>query len=172
MKTCFKCNELKPLSEYYKHQQMGDGHLNKCKECTKRDSNDRHLLKLQDPEWVQKERDRHKIKARRYYGLPDDYIREKLPKEEYEYRRKVNGIFSNAVRDRKIKRKPCQVCKANKAQGHHEDYSKPFDVVWLCPRHHADRHIHLRDRKTLGIEPMPINEFIAQLAQKTSSPIA
>ena len=37
MKTCFKCGACKPLVEFYKHPKMVDGHLGKCKCCTKAD---------------------------------------------------------------------------------------------------------------------------------------
>lgn len=37
MKICFKCGKTKSLEDFYKHPQMSDGHVNKCKECNKLD---------------------------------------------------------------------------------------------------------------------------------------
>jgi hypothetical protein len=32
-KQCRRCNKTKPLSEYHKHKQMRDGHINVCRDC-------------------------------------------------------------------------------------------------------------------------------------------
>jgi hypothetical protein len=65
-KKCFKCNNILPISEFYEHKKMPDGHLNKCKNCTKKDVKLRENELKNDPEWIEKERERNREK---YYRL-------------------------------------------------------------------------------------------------------
>lgn len=65
-KKCFKCHESKSLIEFYKHKSMPDGHLNKCKICTKIDVKKREDLLRKDINWLEKERERNR---KRYYRL-------------------------------------------------------------------------------------------------------
>jgi ribosomal protein S27AE len=43
-----------------------------------------------------------------------------------------------AVRNGTLKKKPCRRCGKSKVEAHHEDYSKPLKVVWLCKKHHVE----------------------------------
>ncbi len=45
-----------------------------------------------------------------------------------------------AVRKGEITKQHCVVCGGIEVQGHHEDYSLPLDVVWLCRAHHNAVH--------------------------------
>ena len=46
-----------------------------------------------------------------------------------------------ALRDGKLTKTPCVVCGVSNVYGHHPDYSKPLDVIWLCASHHQKAHI-------------------------------
>lgn len=65
-KECIRCGEAKGLSHFYKHKAMADGHLNKCSFCCKKEAKEREEKLRQNPEWVEKEKERGRKK---YYRL-------------------------------------------------------------------------------------------------------
>jgi hypothetical protein len=44
-----------------------------------------------------------------------------------------------------IKRGPCEVCGSEDSEAHHDDYSKPLDVRWLCRKHHREHHQRIKE---------------------------
>ena len=68
----------------------------------------------------------------------------KRQRELHPDRCKARTTIKNAIRDGRIKRKPCVICGSTKSESHHDDYSKPFDVRWFCRKHHDifHRRIH------------------------------
>ena len=64
-KKCFKCGNVKPLTDFYKHKEMPDGHVNKCKECNKNDVRENYKKKSSNEEWLEKERIRGREKYHR-----------------------------------------------------------------------------------------------------------
>jgi ribosomal protein S27AE len=55
-------------------------------------------------------------------------------------KRRAHSVMWNAILAGKLKQQPCERCGAEKAHGHHDNYSKPLDVRWLCSTHHRERH--------------------------------
>lgn len=131
MKKCFKCQEVKPLTEFYKHKEMADGHLNKCKVCAKKDVHDhRHYSPA-----------REKILAydrARGNRHNKEYLKEYRAKYPKKY--KAHGIVNRAIRSMKLFKEPCEICGKDEVHAHHDDYDKPLNVRWLCSEHHRQWH--------------------------------
>ena len=151
LKTCFKCNAEKPLTEFYRHAQMGDGHLNKCKECTKRDVREHRLLNLAQFRAYDRRRasQPHRVTARMVYQQTDAYkiaSAKAHAKQKLKAPHKVSATVAvnNAVRDGRLFKEPCFVCGDADAQAHHSHYGEPLMVTWLCRKHHAELHKEFR----------------------------
>ena len=134
-KTCFKCGAERPLTDFYKHPQMPDGRVNKCKECNKRDVRNNRKKKVEYYRDYDKKRSKEEDR-KRHLSENCKKMRERYP-EKY----KARTILGNAVRDGKMKRLPCEVCgSTDRIHGHHEDYNFPLTVRWLCAVHHKEVH--------------------------------
>ena len=87
-----------------------------------------------------------RVKARRAYQKTEAG-KQSLAKAKKKWLRRniltraAHVMLGNAVRDGRVIKGPCEVCgSTERIHGHHEDYAKPFDVRWLCPKHHAEAH--------------------------------
>jgi ribosomal protein S27AE len=132
MKTCRSCNTEKPISEFYVHPRMRDGHLSFCKDC------------------VCKRVSEH---SKSEYGRQVERAWLSTPKgraKQYRNRKRMRGLYPekyrarvathNAIRDGRLAKGLCERCGASKVHAHHDDYSQPLNVRWLCQKHHYELH--------------------------------
>jgi hypothetical protein len=53
-------------------------------------------------------------------------------------KRRAQIAVGNALRDRRITKGSCEECGTDeRVEAHHEDYSKPLNVTWLCSACHG-----------------------------------
>jgi hypothetical protein len=93
-------------------------------------------------------------RSRKIYEKSHRHIQnEKIKKHDARHRDRKNARLAviKAVKRGQIKRSPfCLLCwKVCKTEGHHPDYSKRFEIVWLCGDCH--RFIHGRQAKQVSI---------------------
>ena len=146
---------------------MKDGHLNKCKGCSKKDvienrKNeyeyyvDYDKKRFQEPDRraysykkVQEFKEKNTKKSSEYnkthYLKSKDHKRDylKMYRKENPEKYKAHRKVYYAIKTGKLFKEPCAVCGNKDVHAHHEDYSKPLDVIWLCVKHHMHEHIAL-----------------------------
>ena len=128
MKKCSKCGLEKGAGQFYTRPATS-----KCKECYTADVRANYA----------KNRAKYARYERQRFQTPE---RKKMLRGYQKNRRllhpdkaKAWQAVSYAVRNGHLKRQPCEVCgTTEKVQAHHDDYSKPLDVRWLCFKHHRE----------------------------------
>jgi hypothetical protein len=137
-KVCFKCGETKPIEEYYKHPRMADGHLGKCIECTRKDVAEYQRGKGHEricalkKAYAKTEGRKAQMAQfqRKYYQQNPDRWRAKIALQWARRR----GLL--------VPPDSCPACGGGgRLHAHHNDYSKPLEVEWLCEHCHRElRH--------------------------------
>ena len=136
-KECIKCGETKPLSAFYKHKQMKDGHLNKCKSCCKSEAKEKERENRENPDWVKKQRKRgrekyHRLNYRDKYKPSPEDKKKAIQRYKKKYPEKV------AARNKTSHMKP--EVKGNHL--HHWSYNEEHfkDVIELSEKDHNTVH--------------------------------
>lgn len=134
MKVCRRCGENKDLSKYYVHSGMSDGYLNICKTCTKvrvtahRESN-LDTIRAYD-------------RSRGCRQTKEDLQKYRCDNPQKD---KAHAMCARAIKTHKLIKCECMFDCIGKVEGHHNDYSRPLSVVWLCPHHHKRYHKYKND---------------------------
>ena len=116
---------------------MGDGHLNKCKSCTKADSHYRYIRKSKDPEFVEKEKERAREKYHRLYkGIKQDPDKKKWISKRYNkrYPEKYKAKISSQ-----------RIDAPSGYERHHWSYNEKHykDLMFLSVEDHAFLHRYM-----------------------------
>lgn len=137
MKVCKKCLEAKPLGDFHRNCTSADGRQTFCKSC--------HTIV--NREWRERNPDKARAMKRRTYERhgpkPDPSTREE---------KQARRLLQTAIRNGTVVRPgACSHCDtACTPHGHHADYGRALDVVWLCGRCHMRLHAGL-----IVLEPTP-----------------
>lgn len=131
-KRCSKCKAEKPTSEFHRSSSAKDGLRGECRSCRAQDRQSEAYRKS------------HRESARRYRRTPAGKETKKRSLEKFRLTHpdQIHAVrlLNSQIEHGKLYRKPCEKCGAFPSEAHHPDYAKPLEVVWLCQKHHKERH--------------------------------
>lgn len=141
MKTCNFCKESKPLDSFSSYKENADGKRGYCKTCDAAKQRERR----KDPAVVltNRHRDRAYREANREHLHALRLARAVPASRKFDpYKKRARHALLRAVKRGKIiKPEACSDCgQIDNVHGHHADYSKRFEVEWLCSQCHGKRH--------------------------------
>lgn len=129
-KKCIKCSVIKTKAEFTIDKRMRNEMGSVCRVCSS----------IYNRKW------RKEPKQIRYIKQWNSNNRDKINKSIKEYKGKnplksqAHSIVQWAIKKGRLTKMPCLICDDTQSEAHHEDYSLPLDVLWLCKKHHKERH--------------------------------
>lgn len=146
-KVCRTCQAEQRVMEYYR--QTNGNFMLDCKACWREKVRANRAANIEYYREFDRQRANlpHRVEAREAYAqTPQGKAAYARAHRKFVTRnpikRAAQNAVNNAIRDGKMTRQPCEKCGNDRAHAHHDDYSKPLDVRWLCTTHHAEWHKH------------------------------
>lgn len=53
---------------------------------------------------------------------------------------KAQNLIATEIRAGRLTPFPCELCGKFPTDAHHDDYAKPYEIRWLCRKHHNALH--------------------------------
>ncbi len=154
MRVCSKCKKLREECEFWKRNNRKSGLNSECKECAKERRTKAYRENKEDFREKRKiyyRKNRDKLCAGQVESQKDNKRYRKYQNKRLIEKRKGNDqkflarqIVHIALKGKMIiKPEVCTQCMSReKIEAHHEDYSKPLEILWVCYECH--RAIHRR----------------------------
>lgn len=143
--TCASCWETLPIQEFNLSYGRSSGHQSYCRRCSREKTRQSQRRLREDPEYSKAEVDRAMLRYRTH--------------GDFRGRRLARAQAGHALERGEIQWSPCG-CGCLDSEMHHEDYSKPLEVRWLCRPCHMLEH-HGPDRLAVAA---PLNVPVAGAA--------
>ena len=144
VKQCRRCGVTQSLNEFYEHPMMLDKHLNICKSCKKADSKKYRVTVPTEimAGWKSKYRhsDTYRVLISTEAYKEARKVAGRLYIKKYPEKFKAQGVVRYAMRKGVLLPQPCEICEDVLVNAHHDDYSNPLQVRWLCRFHHIEFH--------------------------------
>lgn len=135
-KVCTACGVEKPLDQFHRNAQCLHGRAPRCKPCVCRYVREHRAAHVEEHRARDRAEDRTE-KRRAYWKAR--HVR-RLGDERFQIQERAREAVKYALRAGRLKRAPCEACGAFETDAHHDDYSKPLVVRWLCRVCHAAHH--------------------------------
>ena len=167
-KTCRVCNQIKPLSEYYKQIVNKDGYKNDCKTCYLK-----HCKKYKQTKNGKAVQKRYRQKSENFKAYQKQYRQSEIGKAvqvaahnryylRHPGRKKAKDVVSTATQRGKMPRVntlQCYYCPAQAEHYHHHSYEPEcrLDVIPVCRKCHKKIHNIITEPKVQYLSHGPLH---------------